>query len=217
MIRSTSARTFERVKIWRGASLISGMILSSLMRLLPSRTMRLITGFSRTVMTRLPVSAPVIDDVGEQFGRVEVLQRLYRASRRYRPGPGELGIGSDRLRLEPLGAAHGDRADRARRRAAGAARAAAGAGCTRRPAAAARCVLGQDAEPPSRRGWFRPGASRQSRLLIFFVAGNHASPPFAERAALGAATPSDVRPPCPNRLANQAPKPVPQAERRQDR
>jgi len=40
--------------------LISGMILSFLMRLLPSRTMRLMTGFSRTVMTRLPVSAPVI-------------------------------------------------------------------------------------------------------------------------------------------------------------
>ena len=60
MIRSTSARTFERVKISRGASLISGRILSSLMRLLPSRTMRLMTGFSRTVMTILPVSAPVI-------------------------------------------------------------------------------------------------------------------------------------------------------------
>ena len=52
------------------------MILSSLRRLLPSRTMRLMTGFSRTVMTRLPVSAPVIVDVGEQLGRVEVLQRL---------------------------------------------------------------------------------------------------------------------------------------------
>ena len=60
MIRSTSLRTLERVKIWRGASRISGVILSSLSFLFPSRTMRLMTGFSLTVMTRLPVSAPAI-------------------------------------------------------------------------------------------------------------------------------------------------------------
>ena len=54
------ARPRERVKICRGASLISGVILSSLRRLLPSRMMRLMTGFSRTLMTRSPVSAPLI-------------------------------------------------------------------------------------------------------------------------------------------------------------
>ena len=47
MIRATSARTLERVKIWRGASRISFRILSSLSRLLPSNRMRLMTGFSR--------------------------------------------------------------------------------------------------------------------------------------------------------------------------
>jgi hypothetical protein len=44
----------------RRASLISGLILSSLRRLLPSRTMRLMTGFSRTLMTKSPVSVPLM-------------------------------------------------------------------------------------------------------------------------------------------------------------
>jgi hypothetical protein len=60
MIRATSARARERVKIWRGASRISGEILSSLRRRLPSRMMRLMTGFSRTWMTMSPVSTPLI-------------------------------------------------------------------------------------------------------------------------------------------------------------
>ncbi len=55
-MRATSARTLERVNICRGASLISGTILSSLMRLLPSRRMRLTTGFSVTVMVTVPLS-----------------------------------------------------------------------------------------------------------------------------------------------------------------
>jgi hypothetical protein len=54
MMRETSARTLERVKIWRAASLISGRILSSLRRLLPSRMMRLTTGFSLTWMVTAP-------------------------------------------------------------------------------------------------------------------------------------------------------------------
>jgi hypothetical protein len=54
MIRATSARTLERVKICRGASLISGVIFSSLSFLLPSRITRLMTGFSLTSMTTLP-------------------------------------------------------------------------------------------------------------------------------------------------------------------
>ncbi len=54
--------------------------------------------------------------VREQLGRVEILERLVE-----RPGGvglarGEIGIGADRLRLEPLVAAHRDRADRTRRR-----------------------------------------------------------------------------------------------------
>ena len=59
-VRGDVDRIIERVKICRGASRISGWILSSLMRLLPSRTMRLMTGFSRTWMTIAPVSAPRI-------------------------------------------------------------------------------------------------------------------------------------------------------------
>jgi hypothetical protein len=54
MILATSARALARLKIWRGASRISGVILSSLRRLLPSRTMRFTTGLSRTSMLRLP-------------------------------------------------------------------------------------------------------------------------------------------------------------------
>ena len=54
IMRATSARTFERVNICRGESRISGRILSFLIRLLPSRMIRLMTGFSTMVMTTLP-------------------------------------------------------------------------------------------------------------------------------------------------------------------
>ena len=59
-MRATSARALARLKICLGESRISGVILSFLIRLLPYRTMRLMTGFSRTVITKLPVSAPVM-------------------------------------------------------------------------------------------------------------------------------------------------------------
>jgi hypothetical protein len=59
IIRATSARALERVKIWRGAKRISGRILSSFSRLLPSSTMRLITGFSRITIVSAPLSSRI--------------------------------------------------------------------------------------------------------------------------------------------------------------
>ena len=63
------------------------------------------TGFSRTWMTRSPVSAPAICDVGEQFGRVEVVQRLIEPLLVIGLAGAQRGVGEDRLRLEPLVAA----------------------------------------------------------------------------------------------------------------
>ena len=71
------------------------------------------TGFSRTLMTRSPVSRAGDRDVGEQLGRVEVLQRLIERLRRVGLAGREVRVGADRLGLEALVAAHRDRADRA--------------------------------------------------------------------------------------------------------
>ena len=63
------------------------------------------TGFSRTAMTRSPVSRAGDRDVGEQLGRVEVLQRLIERLGGVGLARREVGVGADRFGLEPLVAA----------------------------------------------------------------------------------------------------------------
>ena len=167
MIRSTSARTFERVKIWRGASLISGRILSSLMPLVALEDDAV---DDRVLAHRDDQIAGVgagDDDVGEQFGRVEVLQRRIERLGGIGLAGREVGVGADRLGLEALGAAHRDRlGSMPELRGRG--------GRRRRPAPARggrsgwrrRCCPAPAAAPPSRRGSCRPGACAPARLPI---------------------------------------------------
>ena len=87
-------------------------------------------------MTRSPVSRAGDRDVGEQLGRVEVLQRLIERFGGVGLARREIGVGANRLRLEPLVAVDRDRADAF---AAAGAGAETGAGCAagRLPAAVA--------------------------------------------------------------------------------
>ena len=83
--------------------------------------MRLMTGFSRTVDDQIAGVGAGDRDVGEQLGRVEVLQRLIERLGGVGLAGRQVGVGANRLRLEALVAANGDRADRAApRRGAGA-------------------------------------------------------------------------------------------------
>ncbi len=96
-MRATSARTFERVKIWRGASLISGRILSSLSRLLPSRMIRLI---DRVFLDVDRYIAVIVADagIGEQLGRVEIFQRLVSRGLGISPADAQLDVAEHRFR-----------------------------------------------------------------------------------------------------------------------
>ena len=152
MIRATSARACERVKIWRGASRISGVILSSLMRLVALEDDAVDDRILADLDDEVAGVGAGDDDVGEQFGRVEVPQRLVEPLLVVGLADAQRGVGEHRLGLEPLVAGDRERRDgagRLRRRTAAARRAAA----PERLAPAARrrravCAAAGAARPP---------------------------------------------------------------------
>ena len=104
MIRSTSARTLERVKICRGASLISGGILSYLMPLVALQDDAVDDRIFADGDDQIAGFGAGDDDVGEQFGRVEVLQRLIERFGGICLAGGEIGVGRGPFRAQ--GARH---------------------------------------------------------------------------------------------------------------
>ena len=105
MIRATSARARERVKIWRGASRISGRDLVVLEAPVALED----DAVDDRILADLDDEVAGVDagdlDVGEQFGREQVAQRLVEPLVVIGLAGAQRGVGQDRLRLEPLVAA----------------------------------------------------------------------------------------------------------------
>ena len=110
-MRSTSARTFERVKISPGLELDLG---EDLVVLDPLVALQDDAVDDRVLADRDDEVAGFRardDDVGEKLGRVKVLQRSIERLGGIALAGSEIGIGADRLGLEALVAANRDRAD----------------------------------------------------------------------------------------------------------